>query len=79
VQFPNFTSEQWYSAAQRTWKPQAGKLVLTYDPALAESLAEFDSVDFGLKVRCQLSLRMPLIGEPDNHPDRPPHRKTPAG
>jgi len=31
VQFPNFTSEQWYSAAQRTWKPQTGKLVLTYD------------------------------------------------
>jgi pimeloyl-ACP methyl ester carboxylesterase len=42
VQFPNFTSEQWHSAAQRTWKLHTGKLVLTYDPALAESLAEFD-------------------------------------
>jgi len=42
VQFPNFTSEQWHSAARRTWKLQTGKLVLTYDPALAESLAEFD-------------------------------------
>ena len=42
AQFPNFTSEQWHSAAQRTWKLHTGKLVLTYDPALAESLAEFD-------------------------------------
>jgi pimeloyl-ACP methyl ester carboxylesterase len=42
AQFPNFTAEQWLSAAQRTWKLQTGELLLTYDPALAESLAEFD-------------------------------------
>jgi pimeloyl-ACP methyl ester carboxylesterase len=42
VQFPKFTSAQWLSAARRTWTVQAGKLVLTYDPALAETLADFD-------------------------------------
>src|SRR5262249_17778656 len=42
AQFPKLTAEQWLSAAQRTWKPQAGKLVLTYDPALVETLADFD-------------------------------------
>jgi pimeloyl-ACP methyl ester carboxylesterase len=43
AQFPKLTAEQWLGAARRMWKPQAGKLVLTYDPALAETLAEFDS------------------------------------
>src|SRR5262249_38692521 len=42
AQFPWFATEQWLSAARRTWKQQAGKLVLTYDPALAETLADFD-------------------------------------
>jgi pimeloyl-ACP methyl ester carboxylesterase len=42
AQFPKLTAKQWLSAAQRTWKLQAEKLVLTYDPALAETLAEFD-------------------------------------
>jgi pimeloyl-ACP methyl ester carboxylesterase len=43
AQFPKLSATQWLSAAQRTWKVQAGKLVLTYDPALAESLAEFNT------------------------------------
>jgi pimeloyl-ACP methyl ester carboxylesterase len=43
AQFPKLTAAQWLGAARRMWKPQAGKLVLTYDPALAETLAEFDS------------------------------------
>ena len=43
AQFPKFTAAQWLAAAQRTWKPQAGKLALTYDPALSETLADFDS------------------------------------
>lgn len=43
AQFPKLTAEQWLGAGRRMWKPQAGKLVLTYDPALAETLAEFDS------------------------------------
>jgi len=43
AQFPKLTAEQWLAAARRTWRQQAGKLVLTYDPALAETLAEFDS------------------------------------
>jgi pimeloyl-ACP methyl ester carboxylesterase len=43
AQFPKLTAEQWLGAARRTWKQQAGKLMLTYDPALSETLAEFDS------------------------------------
>jgi pimeloyl-ACP methyl ester carboxylesterase len=43
AQFPKFTAEQWLGSARRTWKQQAEKLVLTYDPALAETLADFDS------------------------------------
>jgi pimeloyl-ACP methyl ester carboxylesterase len=42
VQFPKFTAAQWRGVARRAWKPQAGKLVLTYDPALAETLSDFD-------------------------------------
>jgi pimeloyl-ACP methyl ester carboxylesterase len=42
AQFPKLTATQWLDAARRTWKPQAGKLALTYDPALAETLADFD-------------------------------------
>ncbi len=41
-QFPKLTAAQWLGAAQRTWKAEAGKLVLTYDSALAETLADFD-------------------------------------
>jgi pimeloyl-ACP methyl ester carboxylesterase len=43
AQFPKFTAAQWLDAARHTWKPQAGKLVLTYDPALSGTLADFDS------------------------------------
>jgi pimeloyl-ACP methyl ester carboxylesterase len=43
AQFPKLTAEHWLGAARRTWKPQAEKLVTTYDPALAQTLAEFDS------------------------------------
>jgi pimeloyl-ACP methyl ester carboxylesterase len=42
AQFPKLTDEQWLCAARRTWKPQDRKLLLTYDPALAETLADFD-------------------------------------
>jgi len=42
AQFPKFTAAQWLGSARRTWKPQAGKLVPTYDPALAQTLADFD-------------------------------------
>jgi pimeloyl-ACP methyl ester carboxylesterase len=42
TQFPKLTAAQWLGAAERTWNVQAGKLVQTYDPALAESLADFD-------------------------------------
>ena len=42
TQFPKLTAAQWLGAAQRTWHVQAGKLVQTYDPALAETLADFD-------------------------------------
>jgi pimeloyl-ACP methyl ester carboxylesterase len=42
AQFPKLTAAQWLGAAQRTWTVRAGKLVLTYDPALAETLADFD-------------------------------------
>ncbi len=40
-QFPKLTAQQWRGLAERTWKPETGKLVLTYDPALAETLADF--------------------------------------
>jgi len=43
TQFPKLTAAQWLGAAQRTWNVQDGKLVQTYDPALAETLADFDA------------------------------------
>jgi pimeloyl-ACP methyl ester carboxylesterase len=42
TQFPKLTAAQWLGAAERSWNVQAGKLVQTSDPALAESLADFD-------------------------------------
>jgi pimeloyl-ACP methyl ester carboxylesterase len=42
TRFPKLTAAQWLGAAQCTWHVQAGKLVQTYDPALAETLADFD-------------------------------------
>jgi pimeloyl-ACP methyl ester carboxylesterase len=41
-QFPKLTFERWVGAARRTWKSRAGKLVLTYDAALAKALDDFD-------------------------------------
>ena len=42
AQFPKLTAARWLGAAERTWKMEGGKLVQTYDPALAETLADFD-------------------------------------
>ena len=42
AQFPKLTAMQWLGAAQRTWKLEDGKPALTYDAALAETLADFD-------------------------------------
>jgi pimeloyl-ACP methyl ester carboxylesterase len=42
AQFPKLNAAQWLGAAQRTWHLQAGKLIQTYDPALTETLADFD-------------------------------------
>jgi pimeloyl-ACP methyl ester carboxylesterase len=42
AQFPKLTAAQWLGAAERAWKVDAGKLVQTYDPALAATLADFD-------------------------------------
>jgi len=42
AQFPKLTAAQWFAAAERTWKKEAGKLVQTYDPALATTLADFN-------------------------------------
>lgn len=41
-QFPKFTERDWIASAYRTWREENGKLVLTYDPALANTLAAFD-------------------------------------
>jgi pimeloyl-ACP methyl ester carboxylesterase len=42
AQFPKVTAAQLLGAAERAWKVHAGKLVQTYDPALAATLADFD-------------------------------------
>jgi pimeloyl-ACP methyl ester carboxylesterase len=41
-QFPKFGEKDWLAAAHRTWREENGKLVLTYDRALAKTLAAFD-------------------------------------
>ena len=41
AQFPKLMADQWLAAAQRTWKIADGKLALTYDVKLADTLAEF--------------------------------------
>jgi pimeloyl-ACP methyl ester carboxylesterase len=40
-QFPNLTAADWLAAAKRAWREQDGRLVLTYDAALAHNLAAF--------------------------------------
>jgi pimeloyl-ACP methyl ester carboxylesterase len=42
AQFPKLTAADWLGMAQRTWKVESGKLIPNYDPALAETLADFD-------------------------------------
>lgn len=38
-QFPNLGTAEWAAAAKRAWRQQDGRLIPTYDPALAHSLA----------------------------------------
>jgi len=38
-QFPNLTAADWLNAAKRGWREQNGRLIPTYDPALAQNLA----------------------------------------
>jgi pimeloyl-ACP methyl ester carboxylesterase len=42
AQFPKLTPDQWLTAAHQTWRTENGKLRLTYDEHLAQTLAEFD-------------------------------------
>jgi pimeloyl-ACP methyl ester carboxylesterase len=42
AQFPKLTADQWLTAAHHTWKAENGKLRLTYDARLAQTLAEVD-------------------------------------
>jgi pimeloyl-ACP methyl ester carboxylesterase len=38
-QFPNLGTADWLAAAKRGWREQNGRLIPTYDPALAQNLA----------------------------------------
>jgi pimeloyl-ACP methyl ester carboxylesterase len=38
-QFPNLGAADWLAAAKRAWREQNGRLITTYDPALARNLA----------------------------------------
>jgi pimeloyl-ACP methyl ester carboxylesterase len=42
-QFPNLTAADWLNAAKRGWREQNGRLIPTYDPALAQNLAALSS------------------------------------
>ena len=42
AQFTRFTPEDWIDQARRNWRVEDGKLLPSYDPALAETLAETD-------------------------------------
>lgn len=42
AQFTGLTNEEWLDFAARTWRTERGRLVPTYDPALAQTLADFD-------------------------------------
>jgi pimeloyl-ACP methyl ester carboxylesterase len=43
AQFPKLTGDDWFKAAHRTFKEANGRLVTTYDPALAKTM---EGVDF---------------------------------
>lgn len=42
AQFPRLSETEWLAFARRTWREQKGGLVLSYDPRLAEPLADLD-------------------------------------
>ena len=42
AQFPRLTDADWLATAHRTWRERDGRLILTYDPQLARTLAAFD-------------------------------------
>jgi pimeloyl-ACP methyl ester carboxylesterase len=42
AQFPRLDASDWLASAQRTWREHDGRLVPTYDPRLAQTLAAFD-------------------------------------
>ena len=42
AQFPKLSADQWLAAARRNWEVKNGKLVPTYDPGLARTLAAID-------------------------------------
>jgi pimeloyl-ACP methyl ester carboxylesterase len=43
TQFPKLTPEQWLAFAHRTWHERDGRLIQTYDPNLAVTLASVDA------------------------------------
>ena len=42
AQFPRLSDADWLASAQRSWREQDGRLVVTYDPRLARVLATVD-------------------------------------
>lgn len=42
AQFPRLTADDWRAAARRNWRQVDGRLVLAYDPRLAETLKTLD-------------------------------------
>ncbi len=42
-QFPKLTAADWLAAANRAWREDGGRLVVTYDPALTHTLAAVSS------------------------------------
>jgi pimeloyl-ACP methyl ester carboxylesterase len=42
AQFPKLNDANWLAYAHRTWRDEGGRLALTYDPRLADALADLD-------------------------------------
>lgn len=42
AQFPGLTGEDWVAAAHRNWREESGRLALTYDARLSETLKDID-------------------------------------